>query len=203
MTTTFFASPTSDTSQSRSVACTVLIFSMPGIRGATDLVPAHDFSAERFSRYDRHIQDQQAYYGIPEALVRAVIKTESDYNPDVVSSAGARGLMQLMPETARLMGVTNAFDPRQNIMGGCRYLQTLVRRFCKTPQRDGAEVRLVCSPEEHVKVIAGYHAGPGAVERYGGLPPYETTRAYVTAVLRRYEQYRRVLGAAASPLAER
>jgi len=164
------------------------------LRGPTDLVPAQDTSLARFSRFDQHIQDQQSFYGIPEALLRAVIKTESDFDPNVVSSAGAKGLMQLMPETARLMGVTDVFDPRQNIMGGARYLQVLARRFCKTPSQtgegDGGERTLVCSNEEKIKIIAGYHAGPAAVEKYGGMPPYETTRAYVTAVMRRYDRYR-------------
>ena len=103
------------------------------LRGKTDIVPPRDTAPARFSRYDRDIRDSQAFYGIPEAFMRAVIKTESDYDPNVVSSVGAQGLMQLMPETARLMGVTNSFDPRQNIMGGARYLQVLARRFCRTP----------------------------------------------------------------------
>ena len=164
-------------------------------RGATDIVPARDKAPARFSRYDRDIQDGQAFYGIPESFIRAVIKTESDYDPNVVSSAGAQGLMQLLPETARSMGVTNSFDPRQNIMGGTRYLQVLARRFCHTPaatdegQRPGERLT-VCSNDEKIKVIAGYHAGPGAVEKYGGVPPYETTRQYVGMVMRRYEQYR-------------
>jgi hypothetical protein len=164
------------------------------LRGPTDVVPPHDASSTRFNRYDQHIQDQQAFFGIPEALMRAVIKTESDFDPNVISSVGARGLMQLMPDTARLMGVTDVFDPRQNIMGGARYLQVLARRFCKTPAQstevEGGERTLTCSYDEKIKVIAGYHAGPAAVEKYGGMPPYETTRAYVTAVMRRYDRYR-------------
>jgi hypothetical protein len=166
------------------------------LRGRTDRVPARDRSAVRYSRYDQDIHDQQAYYGIPEAFIRAVIKVESDYDPRVVSSVGAQGLMQLMPETGRLMGVTDPFDGRQGIMGGARYLQLLARRFCRTPARDtgddgGATNRdLVCSDAEIIKVIAGYHAGPGAVEKYGGMPPYETTRLYVSMVLRRFEEYR-------------
>jgi Transglycosylase SLT domain len=159
------------------------------IRGPSDLVPPRDRSNARFTRFDEHIRDQQAYYGIPQAFVRAVIKVESDYDPHVVSSAGCLGLMQLMPETARRMGVTDIWDPRQNIMGGSRYLQVLAQRFCRTPARQGAP-GFMCSPEELVRVIAGYHAGPGAVDKYGGMPPYETTRAYVTNVLQRYEEYR-------------
>jgi hypothetical protein len=164
------------------------------VRGSSDLVPARDTSAARYTRYDDHIRDQQACYGIPQALIRAVIRTESDFDPRVVSSAGAQGLMQLMPATARAMGVTNVWDPRQNIMGGARYLQLLAKRYCRTPALGGSAGRnasLVCSFDEKVKVVAGYHAGPGAVDKYGGLPPYETTRAYVTAVLQRFEEYRR------------
>ena len=87
-------------------------------------------------------------------------------------------------------------------MGGARYLQVLARRFCGRLLRSGhcpgrAAPSTVCSPDEKVKVIAGYHAGPGAVEKYGGMPPYETTRAYVAMVLRRYDQYRATVGGAA------
>jgi hypothetical protein len=158
------------------------------LRGSSDVVPPRDGSPTRFSRYDEHIRDQQAFYGIPQAFLRAIIKTESDFDPHVVSSAGALGLMQMLPGTAKSMGVTDVWDPRQNIMGGARYLQTLAKRFCHTP---GGGDLLVCSLEEKVKVVAGYHAGPGAVEKYNGMPPYETTRAYVTAVLQRYEEFRR------------
>jgi hypothetical protein len=170
------------------------------LRGSTDIVPARDSSPARYSRFDQDIRDSQAFYGIPEAFMRAIIKTESDYDPRVVSSAGAQGLTQLLPSTARLMGVTDTFDPRQNIMGGARYLAVLARRFCRTPASVAVAGRpleqlTVCSHDEKVKIIAGYHAGPGAVEKYGGIPPYETTRAYVGMVLRRYEQYQLGSGA--------
>ncbi|MGA7741480.1 MAG: lytic transglycosylase domain-containing protein [Polyangia bacterium] len=161
------------------------------VRGESDLVPPRDSSQARYQRFDDDIRDQQAYFAIPQALIRAVIKTESDYDPHVVSSAGALGLMQLMPATARAMGVTNVWDPRQNIMGGARYLQTLAKRFCRTPttgRGDGGGGAFVCSDDEKIKVLAGYHAGPGAVEKYGGLPPYETTRTYVAAVWQRYKR---------------
>jgi len=164
------------------------------MRGDSDLVAPRDTSQARYQRYDDHIRDQQAYFAVPQALVRAVIKTESDYDPNVVSSAGALGLMQLMPATARAMGVTNVWDPRQNIMGGARYLQTLAKRFCRTPavgRGEGGGAAFVCSDDEMIKVLAGYHAGPGAVEKFGGLPPYETTHAYVTDVWLRYKEYRR------------
>ena len=164
------------------------------VRGDSDVVPPRDTSLARYQRFDDHIRDQQAYFAIPQALIRAVMKTESDFDPLVVSSAGAQGLMQLMPGTARAMGVTNVWDPRQNIMGGARYLQLLAKRFCKTPavgRGEGVGGAFLCSFDETIKVLAGYHAGPGAVEKYGGLPPYETTRAYVTSVLQRYQEYRR------------
>jgi soluble lytic murein transglycosylase-like protein len=156
------------------------------LRGSTDLVPARDTSSARFSRFDQDLRDEQTLYGIPEALMRAIIKTESDFDPAVVSSAGAQGLMQLMPDTARLMGVTDPFDARQSIMGGARYLQVLARRFCK--QATGAGT--VCALDEKVKIVAAYQAGPGAVERYGGIPPYETTHLYVATVMRRYDELR-------------
>ncbi len=159
------------------------------LRGTTDRIPAQDRSPERFTRFDQHIRDQQQLYGIPQAFARAVIKTESDFDPRVVSSVGAMGLMQLMPGTARDMGVTDAFDPRQNIMGGCRYLQILARKYCRTPAPAGSSVAFHCSPEEHVKVVSAYHAGPGAVDKYGGMPPYQTTRSYVATVLARFERF--------------
>ena len=167
------------------------------LRGSTDIVPPRDLSPARTTRFDRDILDGQAFYGIPESFIRAIIKTESDFDPHVVSSAGAEGLMQLLPSTARLMGVTDIFDPRQNIMGGTRYLQVLARRFCRTPAAtDGGAPLTVCSSDEKVKVVAAYHAGPAAVEKYGGMPPYETTHAYVAAVLRRYDLYRNAAGGA-------
>jgi len=171
------------------------------LRGSTDIVPPRDLSPTRVTRFDRDILDGQAFYGIPESFIRAVIKTESDFDPRVVSSAGAEGLMQLLPSTARLMGVTDIFDPRQNIMGGTRYLQVLARRFCRTPAASDAtsgQPLTVCSAEEKVKVVAAYHAGPAAVEKYGGMPPYETTHAYVASVLRRYDLYRNAAGGGAT-----
>ena len=162
------------------------------LRGSTDIVPPRDTAPARFSRYDRDIRDGQAFYGIPEAFMRAVIKTESDYDPNVVSSVGAQGLMQLMPETARSMGVTNSFDPRQNIMGGARYLQVLARRFCHTPAAtdDGSgpgERLTVCSADEKIKVVAGVprRSGRGRkVRRYPALRDHPPVRRHGDAPLR-------------------
>jgi len=132
-------------------------------------------SSARYSRYDTHITQASGLYHIPEALVRAVIRVESDYVPTVVSRAGAKGLMQLMPRTARGMGVTDVFDPRQNIFGGTRFLRLLANQL----------------RGDLVLTIAAYHAGLGAVRKYKGIPPYATTQRYVRMVLAKYYHYRK------------
>jgi cell wall-associated NlpC family hydrolase len=107
-----------------------------------------------------------AKHGVDPALLAAVAKAESGFNPRAVSHAGARGLMQLMPSTAAGLGVDDAFDPPQAVDGSARLLRSLLTRF-------GGRVDLA---------LAGYNAGPGAVQRYGGVPPYAETRAYVSRV---------------------
>jgi soluble lytic murein transglycosylase-like protein len=139
-----------------------------------DLVPARDRSPDRFTRYDGYIYEASQLYAIPVSLIRAVIKVESDYDPRVVSSVGARGLMQLMPSVQRDMGVANVHDPRENILGGTRLLRVLANRF------DG----------DLVLTIAAYHAGAGSLARYGdNVPPFPRTRQYLRMVLDRYNQY--------------
>jgi soluble lytic murein transglycosylase-like protein len=140
-----------------------------------DSVPARDRSPERFTRYNEHINQAASLYHIPVELVRAVIKTESDFDPRVVSRAGAMGMMQLMPSVVKWMGVTEPFDARQNIFGGTRLLRILANRF-------GGDL---------VRTIAAYHAGSGAVRKYGGIPPYRTTQRYVRTVIRRYHALRK------------
>lgn len=148
-----------------------------------DAVPAADVSPARYHRYDAHIAEASALYRIPEALIRAVIKTESDYDPRVISAVGAKGLMQLMPAAQSDMGVTEVFDPRQNILGGTRLLRILANKF------DG-DVALT---------IAAYHAGAGAVSKYGNqVPPYQRTRQYLQVVLDRY-QAEKARGARVAP----
>jgi soluble lytic murein transglycosylase-like protein len=133
-----------------------------------------DASPERFTRYDAHIREAAALYQIPEELIRAVIRVESDFDPRAVSRANAHGLMQLLPETATRMLVTDILDPRQNILGGVRYLRVLANTF-------NGNLELT---------LAAYNAGEGAVIRYGGIPPYEETRGYVVRVLTYYRAYR-------------
>jgi soluble lytic murein transglycosylase len=112
-------------------------------------------------------------YRMDEALVRAVIEVESDYNRYAMSSSGARGLMQLMPETARVLGVSNVWDPRQNIHAGTAYLKRFIKQFAGNKEL----------------ALAAYNAGPNAVIEYGQIPPYPQTENYVRKVMRLYRGY--------------
>ena len=116
--------------------------------------------------FEACIQSACQRYQVPEDLVRAVIRTESNFDPNTVSGAGAKGLMQLMDGTAQSMGGQNSLDPAQNINGGVRFLHQMLQRY--------GNVRLA---------LAAYNAGPGAVDRYGGIPPYAETQRYVQRVL--------------------
>jgi len=116
--------------------------------------------------FDHHIAAASALHGVSTQLVRAVIQVESDFDSLARSSKGAQGLMQLMPDTARQLGVSNSFDPRQNIFAGVRYLRILLDMF-------GGDVSLA---------TAAYNAGATAVQRYNGVPPFKETRGYVAKI---------------------
>ena len=139
-------------------------------------VPASDHDPSRYARYDEWIRQAATLYQIPEQLVRAIIRCESDYDPRAVSVAGARGLMQLMPETAERMQVKDIDDPRENIFGGVRLLRILANEF-------NGDLELT---------VAAYNAGDGAVMRFGGIPPYTQTRDYVVSVTKYYRRYRTI-----------
>ncbi len=116
------------------------------------------------------ISEISSKHGVNEKLVRALIKQESGFNPTIVSKAGAVGLMQLMPATAESLGVTNSKDPVQNVDGGVRYLKSLMKKY---------NGNLILS-------LAAYNAGPGAVDKYKGVPPYKETQNYVKNILANY-----------------
>lgn len=125
---------------------------------------------DRRSKFDPLIEHYAAKYGIDATFVRAVIQVESNFNPNCVSNKGARGLMQLMPATAKRFGVTNIHDVEQNIHGGVKFLAYLMNLFNSDLPR----------------VLAGYNAGENAVLKYGGIPPYAETSTYVVRAMTVY-----------------
>jgi soluble lytic murein transglycosylase-like protein len=133
--------------------------------------PVRPIGLPENDRYDAFVQQSAAKYGVDPSLVRAVIKTESDGNPKAVSHAGAMGLMQLMPGNVSEEGITDPFDPEQNIDAGTHQLSDLLSQY-------GGNMDLA---------LAAYNAGPGAVKRYGGVPPYPETRTYIDKIHRDLE----------------
>lgn len=119
---------------------------------------------------DKHINEYSFKYGLDPELVRAVIKVESNYNPKAVSPKGAIGLMQLLPSTAKLMGVKDPYDIEENIYGGCKYLKILMEEF-------SGDLKLA---------LAAYNAGKEKVLKHKGIPPYKETIEYVKNVLKIY-----------------
>lgn len=126
------------------------------------------------AQIDQLVSQNAGRWGVDPALVKAIIANESGFNANATSKTGAQGLMQLMPGTAAGLGVTDSYDPGQNVFGGTRYIRGLLDRF-------HGDMRLA---------IAAYNAGPGAVEKYNGVPPYAETQNYVQNVLSSYDKYR-------------
>ncbi|MCK9211153.1 MAG: transglycosylase SLT domain-containing protein [Ignavibacteriaceae bacterium] len=124
-------------------------------------------SLERLEQFDEHIEEASKLYGVDKGLIKSVIIAESAGNVKAVSSAKAKGLMQLIDSTATSMGVHNVWDPRENIMGGTKYLSEMLRQY-------NGDVKLA---------LAGYNAGPANVEKYKGVPPFEETKTYISRVL--------------------
>jgi soluble lytic murein transglycosylase-like protein len=123
---------------------------------------------------DQLVNQNAQIWQVDPALIKSVIANESSFNANATSPVGAQGLMQLMPETAASLGVRNPYDPAQNVAGGTRYLRSLLDRF-------NGDTRLA---------VAAYNAGPGAVEKYGDVPPYSETQNYVQNVLGSLDRYR-------------
>jgi soluble lytic murein transglycosylase-like protein len=117
--------------------------------------------------FNEIIDNNSKKYNINSSIIKAVIKAESDFDPSVVSSAGAMGLMQLMPDTAKSLGVGEPFDPVENIEGGVKYLKEMLNKF-------GGNLELA---------LAAYNAGPGNVVKYGGIPPFQETENYVAKIM--------------------
>ncbi|MCB0197059.1 MAG: lytic transglycosylase domain-containing protein [Anaerolineae bacterium] len=139
-----------------------------------NLTAAHGSFKPKESAFDDLITVAAHRYNLDFSLLKAVVHAESNYSATAVSSAGAKGLMQLMDGTAQQLGVDDSFDPAQNIDGGARYLRNMLDRY------QGSEVL----------ALAAYNAGPGAVDHWQGLPPYSETQVYVPRILELRNQYR-------------
>jgi hypothetical protein len=139
----------------------------PKRKGVVIHSPEFKLRPSSHAEFNEHIEAAAAWHGVPVPFVRAVIQTESQFDPRAVSSVGAQGLMQLMPATARRFGVVDPFNPQQNIFGGVRYLRWLLDKF-------GGDQTLAA---------AGYNAGENAVIRHKGVPPYRETQGYVRKIM--------------------
>ena len=143
----------------------------PEKKDAINLKSKIDLEAQS-TDIDEIVETFSNKYGIDGDFIKDIIKQESGFNPKATSKKGAMGLMQLMPETAKSLGVINAYNPWENVEGGVKYLKDLMDRF-------GNDEKLA---------LAAYNAGPNAVKKYGGIPPYKETQNYVNAIMANYDK---------------
>ncbi|MFO8085796.1 MAG: lytic transglycosylase domain-containing protein [Desulfobacterales bacterium] len=136
---------------------------------ATNRKAARNF----FDNIDACIIEASTQHDVSFSLIKAIIKVESDFNPEAISQKGAMGLMQIMPFNFNQLSITDPFDPWENIMGGVRYLKNMLNKFNGNLQLS----------------LAAYNAGPGAVDKYGCIPPYPETISYIDKVLKYYNYY--------------
>ena len=159
----------------------MLAGALPALRSTSAArVPSQQSAVQTPNGYGPLISDAARRHGVDPALVAGVIESESGFNARATSSAGAKGLMQLMDGTARSLGVSDPYDPGQNINGGTKFLRQLLDRY-------NGDSRLA---------LAAYNAGGGAVDRYGGVPPYPETQRYVPRVLAAADRYRGITSSA-------
>jgi len=132
------------------------------------------YPSSRMNSYDDIIREASFHHGMHFELIKAMIHAESNFNPNAISRSGAIGLMQIMPKNLNAFGISDPFDPRDNVMGGTRYLKQLMKKY-------NSDVSLS---------LAAYNAGPSAVDKYKDIPPYPETKNYVAKVLKYYSHYR-------------
>jgi soluble lytic murein transglycosylase-like protein len=171
---TSFASTLSSAQARFGAAASRAIASKPAATAPTPIADA----ASGPVPFQKEIVAAATKYGVDPALLAGLVKQESNFNPNAQSGVGARGLTQLMDATARGLGVTDSFDPAQSLDAGAKFLGGLLKQF-------HGDERLA---------LAAYNAGPGAVQKFGGIPPYEETQRYVPKVLGYAAQFRRIIG---------
>ena len=159
-----------DTSFNNNMQMMMMNLLMKLLEKQSEEIQTDTSSTSSINKFSDLIKQASEKYGVDEDLISSVIKAESNFNSTAISSCGAQGLMQLMPGTAAGLGVTNSFDPAQNIDGGTLYLKKMLSRYSGDVE----------------KALAAYNAGPGAVDQYDGIPPYQETQAYVSRVIGYY-----------------